>query len=184
MGSPLHDVLERDHERLDRLLADSLRADGSVDMDAYSEFRRGLLWHIGVEEKLLFPAIRKDREEPEVVRQLHRDHAALSVLLVVPPQAAEIAQIREILNAHNPLEESEGGMYDIVEQITGDGLSSLIAAIRAFPPVRVLPHADTPFVRKTIEQLVRAAAEGRKRLLLTMAILFLAVAGVQAKDNY
>ena len=76
----------------------------------------------------------------------------------------EIEQIRAILEAHNPLEEDRGGFYEVVEQLAAEELSSLMEKVRAFPPVRVAPHADTEVTRWSIEELVRQAEEGRRSL--------------------
>ncbi len=57
----IRDLLERDHARLDQLLARAGRDLENIDMEAYSEFRRGLLKHIGMEEKILLPAIQRLR---------------------------------------------------------------------------------------------------------------------------
>ena len=138
--SELREFLERDHERLDRLLSDER---------TYPEFRSGLLWHIGVEEKILFPYLRRTRGESELLNQLHRDHAALGALLVPPPNPKIIEQIRAILIAHNPLEEGPGGLYEQIQD------ADLLAAVRAYPPVRVAPHADTGVTRASIDELLR-----------------------------
>ena len=158
MGA-LTELLSRDHDRLDALLTASLRSDGTIDEASYVEFRRGLLWHIAVEEKVLFPAIRKRRGDSDLLAQLHRDHAALAALLVPPPSAAEINSIRSILIQHNPLEEEVDGLYEIAEELEVD-----LSAVRAVPPVALAPHVDTPITRRSIEQLIREAEEGRQRL--------------------
>ena len=158
------DLLARDHERLDALLTDALRGDGAVDEAVYLEFRRGLLRHIGIEERILFPEIRRLGASSEVERQLHRDHAALASLLVPPPSRAEIEQIRAILIAHNPLEEGEGGFYQRMERLAGDEVEALTARVRAYPEVRTAPYTDTPILRRSIETLLREAQEGRARL--------------------
>ena len=56
----LKDLLSRDHDRLDELLASGLQADGGIDERSYQAFRAGLLWHIGVEEGLQFQAMRRE----------------------------------------------------------------------------------------------------------------------------
>ncbi len=160
--SALHDLLAEDHERLDALLS-RCADDEAVDMVIYDQFRRGLLRHIGIEERLLFPALRKRGGNDDLVDQLHRDHAALAALLMPPPTHAEIEQIRTILDVHNPLEEGQEGMYAIVEDIAGDELARLLSDVEAFPAVRLAPHADTAVTRWSIDQLVQAAAEGRLR---------------------
>ena len=162
--SSLHDLLSRDHDRLDRLLTSALRPDGSIDEVSYRTLRGGLLWHIAVEERVLLPAVRMRRANSEIERQLHRDHAALAALLVPPPSAAEIEAIRAILEAHNPLEEGSGGFYEDVEEIVGDELPAILARLREVPQVRLAPHVDTDVTRRSIEQLVREAEEGRRQL--------------------
>lgn len=165
MPAELHDFLARDHERLDRLLSQSLQSDGTVNQEAYAEFRHGLLRHIAIEEKVLFPELRVRMDRTELERQLHRDHAALAALLVPPPTRSEVERITAILQVHNELEEVSGGLYDIVEGLVGDDLPALMSRVRSIPAVRVAPHIDTPIVRSSIEQLVREAEEGRRRIV-------------------
>lgn len=162
MATELHEFLSRDHERLDALLVRCLRI---VDAAAYDAFRRGLLRHIAIEERVLFPLLRDAGAFTEVERQLHRDHAALAALLVPPPSATEISQIAAILGPHNDLEERGGGMYERVEALSAAELSTLMTRVHAIPEVRVAPHADTPIVRSSIAQLVTEAEEGRRQLL-------------------
>jgi hemerythrin superfamily protein len=164
MPAALHELLSRDHARLDALLTALLSSDGVLDADSYAEFRSGLLRHIGIEERILFPEIRKHGGDTELERQLHRDHAALAALLAPPPTRAEIEQIREILLQHNPLEEESGGLYERFEEMAGDALDELMNRVRAYPPVRLAPHTDTPLLRRSIEQLLREAEEGRRAL--------------------
>lgn len=160
----LHALLSADHARLDAFLNASLRVDGTVDQESYAAFRRGLLRHIGIEERILFVLIRQRRGESEVTRQLHRDHAALSALLVPPPDAAIVGEIRAILERHNPLEEDPHGMYEAVEQLAGDDLPDIFQRVRDYPEVPMARYVDTPIVRASIEKLVRDAAAGAQKL--------------------
>ena len=153
MPGPLHDLLARDHERLDALLAASLRGDGSIDGEAYGEFRRGLLRHIGIEERVLFPSLRSAGASTGVEEQLHRDHAALAALLVLRPSRDGIEQIRSILLSHNPLEEDPGGMYDRVQQLAD--LEATLARVRDYPPVPMAPYNDNATIRRSIEALLK-----------------------------
>jgi hemerythrin superfamily protein len=164
MASDLHDYLARDHDRLDALLAAAIRPDGSIEEESYAEFRRGLLRHIGIEEKILFVELKRRVGESEVQKQLHRDHAALAALLVPPPSRESIETILSILREHNPLEEVEGGLYEVFEEATGEELGSLMERVRSYPQVPVAPYSDTPHLRRSLEQLLREAEEGRRSL--------------------
>ncbi len=159
----LREILSRDHDRLDALLTAIFTGD-AIDQEKYSEFRRGLLRHIGIEERILFPEMRRRNGMTEVEKQLHRDHAVLAALLVPPPARAGIEQIRAILTDHNPLEEDDGGMYDRFEKLVGDDLAALVSRVRDYPEVPTAPYSDTPHLRRSIEHLLREAEEGRQRL--------------------
>ena len=158
MPGELHDFLEGDHERLDELLTKALAG----DLEAYAQFRSGLLWHIGVEEKILFPIVRTAIGDSELIRQLHRDHAALGALLMPPPNRTNLERIRAILDEHNPLEEETEGFYEVAENVMK--VDEVMEKVRAYPAVRVAPHVDTEVTRWSIEQLVLEAEEGRRRL--------------------
>ena len=78
-GETIRSFLERDHQQLDQLLT---RASGdldNIDMEAFDEFRCGLLKHIGMEEKILLPAIRRLRggEPLAIAAKLRLDHGAI-----------------------------------------------------------------------------------------------------------
>lgn len=162
MLGELHSFLSRDHDRLDALLSVIVRGDGTIDLKSYAEFRSGLLRHIAMEEKVLFPELRKRRGETELQRQLHRDHAALAALLVPPPSPVEITQMSAILEIHNELEEVSGGLYELIESLAGGELTDLMARMQSMPEVRLAPHVDTAITRSSIKQLLREAEAGRK----------------------
>ena len=151
----IHEILSRDHERLDALLAAALTADGAIDETSFAEFRRGLLRHIGIEERVLFPELRRVRGATDIERLLHRDHATLAALLVPPPSKELIEQIRAILVEHNPLEEDAGGMYEIVEQLPGVDAAALAERVRAYPEVPTAPYCESETIRSAIERLLR-----------------------------
>ena len=155
----LHDTLTEDHGRLDELLAAAIRDPETIDEGAWAEFRRGLLRHIGIEERVLFPLVRKIAGATEFERRLHRDHAALAALLVPPPRRDDIAQIRAILDEHNPIEESPGGFYDFVEQLPGLDRDTMMERVRAYAEVQTAPYTDSELLRRTIERLLRARRE-------------------------
>jgi hemerythrin superfamily protein len=151
----LHAFLARDHERLDALLDELQHEEGAIPVERWDEFRRGLLRHIGIEERILFPELRRRRGSTALDRQLHRDHAALAALLVPPPTRAEIDEIAAILITHNTLEEEAGGLYEIVEDLVSETLPAMMDRIAMFPAIPLAPFSDTPLLRQTIEQLLR-----------------------------
>ena len=59
MPGVLYRYLSSDHDRLDALLERAVAKAGVIDMEPYSEFRKGLLRHISMEEKVVLPAIAK-----------------------------------------------------------------------------------------------------------------------------
>lgn len=160
----LHALLSQDHARLEALLSAALRPDGTIDQESYAAFRGGLLRHIGIEERILFAELRSRSAMSELERQLHRDHAALAALLVPPPGATEIELIRAILGQHDRLEEEAGGLYERVELMVGEELENLMTRIQAFPQIPMAPYSDTPILRRSIEQLLREAEDGRRLL--------------------
>ncbi len=167
MADALHDFLARDHARLDALLTECRAAADAIPEASFTEFRSGLLRHIGIEERILFPELRRQRGVTKLERQLHRDHAALAALLVPPPTKVELAQIASILETHNELEETPGGLYEIIESIAADELPKLMERVHATPQVRLAPYSDTPILRSSIAHLLREAEEGRRLLLAT-----------------
>jgi hypothetical protein len=156
----IRDLLEADHARLDALLA---RAAGgtrsALDLGAYAEFRAGLLRHIGLEEKILFPTARRLQggEPLAQARQARLDHAALAALLVPTPTVDIVARLRALLALHNRLEEGPAGIYAACEELAIAELPALVARLRAAPPVPPAPHFDGPRALAAIDRLLRAA---------------------------
>ena len=148
MAGIIHHYLADDHRRLDALLDRAMADPEKIDAAAYAQFRAGLLKHIGMEEKILLPAARKQRggEPLPVAAKLRLDHGALTALLVPTPTAPVVAAIRAILKLHNPIEEDVGGMYDQCEELAGAESDQILRQLQNYPEVKVLPHVDSPFV--------------------------------------
>ena len=96
MSAELHAFLAGDHERLDAVLDSCLR---TGDPESYDGFRRGLLRHIAIEERVLFPLLRTrqgndfDLASMDVQAALHAHGALLGDLLLAPQvQNPELAQ--------------------------------------------------------------------------------------------
>jgi hypothetical protein len=147
-GETIRSFLERDHQRLDQLLARASRDPANVDMEAFGEFRRGLLKHIGMEEKILLPAIQQLRggEPLPIAARLRMDHGAIASILVPTPRAAVLRALKSVLAVHNPIEEGQDGMYAECDRIAATDSQALIERLRAAPEVPAAAHVDGPKV--------------------------------------
>src|SRR5688500_18090372 len=90
--------LTRDHERLERLLAQATGA-GAIDLAPYRAFRGGMLRHIAIEERVLLPELAKLRgEKPHpLAAQLCLEHAAITSLLVPTPSPDIVQALRAVM---------------------------------------------------------------------------------------
>jgi hypothetical protein len=142
--------LTADHTRLDALLARSQLAGGAIDAATYAEFRKGLLRHIAMEEKVLLPYARSKRagEPLPIAASLRKDHGKIAALLVPSPTPEICARLREVLAAHNPLEEGPTGLYATCDALAGDEGEEVVKRLVAQPEVPVAPHYDGPLIAK------------------------------------
>lgn len=154
---PLHAFLQQDHVRLGELLQRAA-AKSELDLPAYEEFRRGLLRHIAMEEKVLLPEARRLRggEPLEIAKRLRADHSVLAALLVPSPTHEILATIQQVLREHDPLEEDEGGLYQQCEELAGPEVTTLLERVTSTPEVPVAPHFDGDRAHAGIERLMRA----------------------------
>jgi hypothetical protein len=150
---PLHRFFAADHRRLGDLLRRSMAEPGRIDLAPFGEFRAGLLKHIGMEEKVLFPAARRARSEPlALAARLRVDHGAIAALLVPTPTPAIVAEILSVLGPHNRREEEPGGIYDACDHAVGPAEGErLVQELSAFPEVPLKNYNDGPEVLKHIE---------------------------------
>lgn len=145
--------LAADHDRLDALLQ---RAD--VDLAAYEAFRRGLLRHVGMEEMILLPAVKRLSGKPAALaRKIRLDHGALTGLLIPHPTPAILAALRAILVPHNVLEEEDGGLYAACEAALGGEAGAVLAQLQAAPDIPPAAHVDSPRVFDSIRRAIAAA---------------------------
>lgn len=145
MNRKIHHYLSQDHERLDQLLQKAFENPRQIDLEAYHQFRTGLLKHIKMEEKVLFPAARKaNANEPiPLAAKLKLDHGALSALMLLPPSEEVRKAVTFILEKHDILEEQEGGMYDLCEKLTENETDEILAQLKAVTDVPVHPYNAT-----------------------------------------
>jgi hypothetical protein len=163
---PIRRFLADDHERLDALLRSAVAPSGEIDVVSYERFRAGLLRHIAIEEKILFPASRRASggSPHPAVKGLHRDHGALALLLVPTPTADIVAEIRSLLAGHNEIEEGPGGIYDACDRLLGGELEAVLEQLRSYPPVKLAPHFDGSGVPRRADDALRAVSRGRTRV--------------------
>lgn len=148
--------LAADHDRLDALLR---RA--GTDAAAYEEFRRGLLKHVGMEEMILLPAVKKLTGTPAALAaKIRLDHGALTALLIPSPTPRIVAAIVEILVSHNELEERAGGLYEECEKSLGAGAPDVLHALRNARDIPPAAHADGPHVLASVRRALAAAGHG------------------------
>ena len=157
--TPLSEMLRQDHDRLDRLLHDATAGPGPVDAEAYAAFRVGLLRHIGIEERLLIPALRaaQIRADDAAIDVLRLEHGAIVALMVPPPSSAVVATLRAILAAHNEREEGPRGLYAHLEELPEQLAAATAAAVRAAPQVPVHPHNSYPGILEATRRAVDRA---------------------------
>lgn len=155
-GSLTHFLVE-DHRRLDTLLQSAAPDGHNVDPAIYDQFRAGLLRHIGMEEKLLIPALQKGGIPIPHAARLRLDHGALATLLMPTPSPMILTAIGSILSEHNRLEEGPDGLYATCDQLPSSEAGALIARLCAAPEVTVTPHSDSPAVMKTLQGALKRA---------------------------
>jgi hypothetical protein len=160
---PIHRALATDHERLDALLSSAVKPSGEVDLAAYAECRAGLLRHIGIEEKIVFPASqRANGGTPlSIMARLRLEHGALALLLVPTPTADIVKKVRWVLAGHNEVEEASGGVYDACQRLPVGEMETVLEQMRSYPPVKVAPHFDGPAISRRAEDALRAVSRVR-----------------------
>lgn len=159
MAGVLYKYLAEDHDRLEQLLESATADPDAFDMKSDAEFRKGLLRHIGIEEKIIVPRIAKagDERSKAIAARLRSDHGAIVALLVPPPSSSVVATLRTILDAHNIFEEQEGGFYEILDEAEQADPTTVLEMMRSAPEVPVLPHNANPEVLTVTRRAVERA---------------------------
>jgi hypothetical protein len=141
----IHRFLADDHDRLGALLVRALAPEGGVDGEAFWSFRTGLLKHIGMEERILFPATRQALGGQVLpwMRRLREDHGRIAALLVPTPTRARALELAAILDAHDQLEEGEAGAYADCEAALGpSGVDEILVRLENAPTPPPAPYFD------------------------------------------
>ncbi len=128
-------------------------------MEAYGEFRKGILRHIAMEEKFVIPAILAARGGTplHIARQLRLEHGAIAALLVPPPGKGIIESLQKVLAHHHQLEEGTGGLYESCERYAETEADKVLEQSKGLPEVPVLPHNPSPIAYEAaVRTLARA----------------------------
>lgn len=159
MNKPLYHFFTSDHHRIDTLLDKATEIPGEIQEVYYHRFRTGLLKHIKMEEKILFPAAQKANGgiPLPLAAKLRLDHGALTALMVVPPTPQVIKVLRHVLGKHDLLEEEPGGMYDVCEKLTGTETQSLLEQLEKVTEVPVHPHNRADFALEAAKRALERA---------------------------
>lgn len=159
MNKPLYNFFTTDHRRIEEFLDKAVSNIIEINLEYYHLFRGGLLRHIKMEEKILFPAAIKANKEmiPEIIPKLRLEHGALTALMVPPPTSSLIKVIRYVLEKHDLAEEQPGGLYEICEDLTQGQTIELLKQLSETPEVPIHPCNPAPFALESAKRsLVRA----------------------------
>ena len=148
MNKPLYQFFANDHRRIDELLDKATADVKSVKEEYYRRFRTGLLKHIKMEEKILFPAAQKANGNVPLplAAKLRLDHGALTSLMVASPTPDVIKVLYHVLEKHDLLEEEPGGMYDVCEKLTEGETTKLLQQLEEVTEVPVHPYNTAGYV--------------------------------------
>ncbi len=155
----LYRFMKSEHARLDHLLAEAAARVGVGDNPAYEGFREGLLRHIRIEERIVLPTAQRKRggEPLAIAPRLRLDHGALAALLMLPAVGHTFHAIRAVLDAHNPLEENQGGVYDQCEALAGPEADALLTQALATPRIPVSRWVASPKVVASAKRVLGRA---------------------------
>lgn len=159
MNKPLYQFFTEDHRRLDAILEKAIADPEEIQMDYYQQFRMGLLTHIKMEEKTLFPAAQKANggEQIPLAAKLRLEHGAITSLMVVEPTPEVVKVIRYVLEQHDTAEEEPGGMYDICERLTHDQTQSLLNELAKVTEVPLNPINPKPYALEAAKRSLKRA---------------------------
>lgn len=159
MNKPLYHFFTNDHRRIENLLVKATEKVGDIENEYYHQFRTGLLKHIKMEEKILFPAAQKANGgiPLPLAAKLRLDHGAITALMVVPPTPDVIKVIWHVMEIHDTLEEEPGGMYDVCEKLAKEETQAILKELENTTEVPVHPHNRADYALKAARNaLLRA----------------------------
>ncbi|MBW7870696.1 MAG: hemerythrin domain-containing protein [Flavobacteriia bacterium] len=159
MDRPIYHFFTADHKRIEGLLEKAIENPDEINLDYYHQFRTGLLTHIKMEEKTLFPAaaLGNGGQPLPLAAKLRLDHGALTALMTVPPTMETIKVTKQILDIHDRLEEEEGGMYEMCEKLTAEQTEEIMDKLSKVTEVPVHPFNTHPVVFGAMKRALERA---------------------------
>ena len=159
MNRQLYHFFTKDHRRIEKLLELATKNPDEIQMEYYQGFRSGLLTHIKMEEKILFPAAQKANGGVPlpIAAKLRLEHGALTALMVPPPTPSLIKVLRHVLDKHDIAEEEPGGMYDICASLTQNQTRELLDELAHVSEVPVHPHHPAAFALEAAKRALTRA---------------------------
>lgn len=159
MNKPLYQFFTEDHHRIDKLLNKATEQPGEMEMNYYHQFRTGLLRHIKMEEKTLFPAAKKANQTlmQKLIPRYRLEHGALTALMVPPPTSSLIKVIKYVLKKHDMAEEEAGGLYDVCEALTQNQTQELLIQLASTEEVPVHPPNPAPIAIESARRALQRA---------------------------
>jgi len=159
MNKLLYHFFTEDHHRIGGLLDKAIERTDEIKTEYYYQFRKGLLRHIKMEEKTLFPAALKANKEVtlKLIPRYRCEHGALTALMVPPPTPSLIKVIRYVLERHDIAEEALGGLYDVCETLTQGQTRELLKQLAKTPEVPVHPPNPAPFALESAKRSLERA---------------------------
>jgi len=156
MPNSLYQFLANDHDRIDKLFHHAVDGGIPIDSSAYDEFRKALLRHISIEEKIVYPAVlyfQKQKTDP-VITQFRLEHNAIVVLLVPSPSRSIVATLSSILARHNSIEEQTDGVYEMLDRLPESVSGDLLEQFQNAPEVPILPTRPLSQVIDAVQRTV------------------------------
>lgn len=167
MSNAIVDFLVEDHRRIEHYFSLAIADKKEIQLNYYMQFRKALLRHIKMEEKILFPAAKEKNEAlmNGLIPRFRLEHGAITALMVPPPTQDLIKVIQHVLEQHDIAEEKEGGMYQICAELTEDQSKEILIALKASAEVPVHPFNEAPIGLEAAKRaLIRAGYEFEKLL--------------------
>jgi hypothetical protein len=132
-AGPIERWMTEGHARIGALL-ERVDREGGIDAAAFDAFRRALLHHIALEEKVLLPYAcdRRFGDPWPVAAQLEADHVAIAKLLASGASPAACVRMRQLLRLHNALEEGPSGLYAACDGLAGRDAEAIVERLRRF----------------------------------------------------